>query len=211
MSKLKTFFLLIFILLAVACGAPAPSDYDSTAIDPSAEPVQETAEDVKPIIIERNGWRFDITPRASYSIQGEVLSKKNYYSGTPAVISPCDFALVFGELYTSNLYKDISWSQSGRWYWWQYGASFPRQDDKFIARWSSNTHIIPANDNLKKAAKSVDEGDLVVLEGYLVSIDGKNDGETYFWNSSLARTDTGDGSCEVLYLTKIRIGEKVYE
>jgi hypothetical protein len=211
MSKIKTCFLLILFILALACGSPAPSDYDSTAIDPSVEPAQESPENSKPIIIERKGWRFEITPKASYSVQGEVLSKKNYYSGTPAIISPCDIALVFGELYTSTFYKDISWSQSGRWYWWKYGASFPKQDDRYIARWSSNNHIIPASDNLKKAAKSVSEGDLVVLEGYLVSVDAKKGDDTFFWNSSLSRSDTGDGSCEVLYLEKIKIGENVYE
>jgi len=199
------------ILLSNSCGAPAPSGTDESPIDPSAEPVQEMVEGGKPITIEKGGWTFKLVPRASYSIQGEVLSKENYYGGVPGIISPCDLALVFGELYSSGLYKEIDWSQSGRWYWWRYGASFPRQDDRYIARWSSNNHIIPATPSLKKAARSAEEGDLVVLEGYLVAISANKGSQTYAWNSSLSRSDTGDGSCEVLYLTKMRIGENVYE
>lgn len=199
------------LIISMACGAPPPSDVDGTPIDASAEPAQEKIDDGEPIVIERKGWRFVLTPKASYQIQGEVLSRENYSSGVPGIISPCDIALVFGELYSSSLYRDISWSQSGRWYWWKYDASFPKQDDRYIARWSSNNHIIPATATLRKAARSADEGDLVVLEGYLVKIDADKKGENYFWNSSLSRSDTGDGSCEVLYLTKMRIGENVYE
>lgn len=199
------------VMLSGACAAPSPSGTDDSPIDPSAEPAQENLAKADKVVIEKKGWRFELTPMASYSISGEVVSQENYRSGVPGVISPCDIALVFGDLYTGGLYKEISWSQSGRWYWWKYGASFPKQDDRYIARWSSNNHIIPANGTLWKAARSADEGDLVVLEGYLVTIDAKKGDESYFWNSSLSRTDTGDGSCEVLYMTKMRIGENVYE
>lgn len=211
MARFLKIVVLATMVLLNACGAPAPTDMDSTPIDPSAEPAQGKIDDGEPIVIEKKGWRFVLTPEASYQIQGEVLSRENYSAGVQSIISPCDIALVFGELYSSSLYKDISWSQSGRWYWWKYDASFPKQDDRYIARWSSNNHIIPATGTLWKAARSVDEGDLVVLEGYLVKLDGDKKGENYFWNSSLSRTDTGDGSCEVLYLTKMRIGENVYE
>jgi hypothetical protein len=203
--------LLLAVLLATGCSSPTPVDYDSSAINPADEPRQEDVQSAKPIMLERGGWKFVITPKASYSISGEVLSRENYYGGTNALLSPCDIALVFGELYSDGLYRDIKWSQSGRWYWWRYGASFPKQDDRYIARWSSNNHIIPATENLKKAARSVSCGDLVVLEGSLVSIDAKKGDETFWWRSSLSRSDTGDGSCEVIYLTKMRIGDNVYE
>lgn len=202
--------LIIFLIFFYSCSKPIPSEYDPTPIDPSFEPLQEKVNDVKPIIIVKSGWDFVIRPKAHYVINGFVLSKKNYYSGVTSLISPCDIALAFGELYSTKIYETIKWSQSGRWYWWWYKENCPLKDDKWVARWSSNNHIIPENDNLKKAAKSVKKGDFVVLEGYLVDVDGEKDGRTFFWNSSMTRMDTGDGSCEVLYLKKIKINENIY-
>lgn len=206
----KFLCVLLFFLL-ISCSKPIPTDYDSSQIDPSEEPIQETNENENPLNLEIKGWTFTITPKATYKITGEVLSIKKYYYGTPSLLSPCDIALVFGDLYSNSLYKEIRWSQSGRWYWWKYSASFPKQDDRYIARWSSNNHIIPATLNVKRAVKSVKKGDLVVLEGKLVYVDGKKGDGTFWWRSSLNRSDTGDGSCEVLYLEKIRIGENIYK
>jgi hypothetical protein len=42
------------------------------------------------------------------------------------------------------------------------------------------------------------------LEGYLVNITGANG---WHWNSSMSRDDTGGGSCEVLYLTRVKKGK----
>jgi hypothetical protein len=31
------------------------------------------------------------------------------------------------------------------------------------------------------------------------------------WNTSLSRSDTGDGACEVFYVDKVRIADREYE
>jgi hypothetical protein len=54
---------------------------------------------------------------------------------------------------------------------------------------------------------AVDEGDVIQIRGYLVSIAGP-DGER--WKSSLSRNDTGGGSCELLYATELINDQKVY-
>jgi len=76
---------------------------------------------------------------------------------------------------------------------------------------SANNHIVPVNENVGRAVKSVKKKDAVVLEGYLVNIQGSYKGRDVRWNSSLSRTDTGNGSCELFYVTKVRIESKVYE
>lgn len=205
------FFLIVVISLFVSCSKAIPTDYDASEINPAEEPLQENLKNEPPITFEKKGWTFTVMPRAKYKISGEVLSVKSYYNGVDALVCPVDIALTFGELYQSGLYKEIKWSQSGRWYWWKYGSSFPKQDDNFIARWSSNNHIIPATDNVRKAAKSVSKGDLITLEGYLVYIDGKKGDESFWWHSSLSRNDRGDGSCEVVYVNRIKIRENIYE
>ena len=71
--------------------------------------------------------------------------------------------------------------------------------------------MIPANENVRRAVKMIKEKDEVFLEGFLVSLKGTYKGETVTWNSSLSRTDTGDGSCELFYVSKVRIDTMVYE
>lgn len=47
------------------------------------------------------------------------------------------------------------------------------------------------------------EGDVVVIAGLLVDVDG-SDG--FRWESSRSREDTGDGACELVFADAIRIG-----
>ena len=39
---------------------------------------------------------------------------------------------------------------------------------------------------------------------FFVDVDArKSNGETYWWHSSVSREDTGDGACEVMYVTSV--------
>ncbi len=201
--------LIAIAVVFAACG-PTPSGYDPDAIDTSNDPVQETLEEATPIEISRGGYDFVLTPKASYILRGKVLSRENYHGGWNALLSPCDVAMAWGELLKGDLYRQLDWSQSGRWYWWQYGAGFT-QTNAFVARYSSNTHVIPATPNLARAAKSLHAGDVAELTGKLVFIKGKKGDYNCWWNSSLSRSDTGDGSCEVLYLERLKTGDHYYE
>jgi hypothetical protein len=49
------------------------------------------------------------------------------------------------------------------------------------------------------------------MEGYLVDVYANVKGNTYNWNTSLSRDDRGDGSCEILYLKKLKVNYRVYE
>ena len=67
---------------------------------------------------------------------------------------------------------------------------------------SANTHILPANNDIARQVKNVRRDDMVRLQGYLVQVT-KADG--FLWRSSLTRGDTGDGSCEVLWVTGVEV------
>jgi hypothetical protein len=43
---------------------------------------------------------------------------------------------------------------------------------------------------------------MVSLSGYLVEINGANN---WRWRSSLSRTDTGQGACEVFYVEAVNV------
>ncbi len=196
--------LLAIATVFAACG-PTPSGYDSGAIDTSNDPAQEALENAPPIEISRGGYDFVLAPKASYVIRGRVLGRENYHDGWNALLAPCDVAMAWGELLKGDLYKQLDWSQSGRWYWWQYGQGFP-QSNTWVARYSSNNHIIPATENLAKAAKALHAGDDAELTGKLVFIKVKKGDYNGWWNSSLSRSDTGNGSCEVIYLERLKTG-----
>ena len=106
--------------------------------------------------------------------------------------------------------KYVTFSQSDRWYYFEYKNDSPL-NESYIVTHSSNNHIIPANENIQLAIKSIKKKDKVILRGFLVNAQGKYDNMDFWWNSSLTRNDTGDSSCEIFYVTKVNNGDYVYE
>ncbi|HQO16731.1 MAG TPA: hypothetical protein PLG02_07185, partial [Methylotenera sp.] len=67
---------------------------------------------------------------------------------------------------------------------------------------SANMHIIPANDSVKRQLSNVRQGQLVKIKGLLIEA-RRPDG--WRWRSSLSREDTGNGACELMYVTELYI------
>ena len=183
---------------------------DGSPIDVSASPEQTAIENPEPFHMKAGGFDLVVTPEAHYVLRGVVVSRENYHLGWNAEIAPCDVAVVWGERAEGDAWRRLSWSQSGRWYFWRWSGSRPFPDD-VIVRSSSNTHLIPSSSDLTSAARSLSAGDVVELSGDLVAIEGRKGGERVWWRSSLSRTDTGDGSCELLYLRRVKVRGNVFE
>jgi hypothetical protein len=66
---------------------------------------------------------------------------------------------------------------------------------------SSNMHMIPADDGIMDGLIGLRPGEVIELAGYLVGI---QEGGQWTWVSSLSRTDTGDGACEVVWVSRLR-------
>ncbi len=81
----------------------------------------------------------------------------------------------------------------------------------------SHTHIVPANRNIMAALLNINLWDKVELEGYLVNMRYVNPRKVeYTSKSSMSRDDStsgdeGNGSCEQMYVTRVKIGHIVYE
>ena len=73
-----------------------------------------------------------------------------------------------------------------------------------MPKYISNNHIIPSNKKIAKALKYIKKGDFIELEGYLVDANIDFWQITHYWESSTTRNDTGDGACEVIYVTSIK-------
>jgi hypothetical protein len=183
---------------------------ESDEIDTSQDPIQTAYKADEPITREVKNGHFTLTPVAEYKISGVVVSKETYSSDWDGKISPVDLAIVWGKLAEPEYDRYITYSQRNRWYFYQYKAGCPF-DNSFVISHSANNHIIPANENINEAVKTIGKKDMVVLEGFLVNIKGTYKGQPVIWNTSLSRKDTGNGSCELFYVSKIRIDTKIYE
>lgn len=158
--------------------------------------------------IETTAAGYDVTIKFKYSydIEALVVHTKNY-SGTSMVnkLSPKDLALAWGEAAEKNGDINFHWGQSGRWYHWSVNSEDTAKISiDAISKHSANNHLIPSDDIIRKQIMRIKTGDHIRLEGYLVDVRGeKDDGSWYTWNSSETRNDTGDGACEIIYVTKV--------
>ncbi|PKN79637.1 MAG: hypothetical protein CVU48_04820 [Candidatus Cloacimonetes bacterium HGW-Cloacimonetes-1] len=189
---------------------PEASDLEALPeLDLSAEPLQTAATGDSIPILERGNKRVVFRALARYRISGLLVSKHNYRGKFMNRLSPCDYALVWGEV--PNQMQYLKFNQVVR-YCLFYIKDPSQVDVRYVANHMSNNHLIPANENIRRAIKRGKKGMKVELEGYLVRLKVYK-GERVFstWSSSLTRTDDGGGACELIYLTKLRIEDKVYE
>jgi hypothetical protein len=56
-------------------------------------------------------------------------------------------------------------------------------------------HIVPTNEEVTEYLDDIRREDVVTLRGYLMSIRGD---ESWYWRSSLSRTDRSNGAREVV-------------
>ena len=183
---------------------------DPDEIDTSRDPIQVPFKADEPIIREIKNGYFIITPVTEYRLSGVVVGKGTYSSDWGGEISPVDLAISWGRLAQPESSQYIKYTQGNRWYLYQYKPGSPF-DNSYIISHSSNNHIIPATENIRRAVKAVRKKDKIVLEGFLVNVKGIYKEQPVAWNTSLSRTETGSGSCELFYVSKVRIDTKVYE
>jgi hypothetical protein len=143
---------------------------------------------------------YVLTPLEAFDIEARVLSAEHYTFGREADVSPVDLALGWGKMSDEAILKDIKISQSNRFYYWHVDEfPIPRRE---IETQSANMHMIPADDVVEKALKSIQPGQVVKISGYLVRVDAK---DGWHWKSSLTREDTGSGACELVYVKTLTV------
>lgn len=167
-------------------------------VGPYPEPMQQRLDDELELAAPP-GYR--IVPTDSYDIQALVLSRARYRWDREADLSPVDLLLAWGPATMEPIVDQVAWSQSGRWGFWRWSGDVSINQSE-LEHNVANVHIIPNPDDytVRNDVLSIRRGDSVRLQGYLVQISG-DDG--YRWNSSRSRKDTGDGSCEVFYVTSV--------
>ena len=203
-------FISLCIFLAVGCSGPEPTLYEYDPIDTSQEPTQTAYSGDEYFTFEIKNGSFTIRPVASYSVSALVVGKKHYLLGWESDLSPFDLALAWGKLADAEYDKEMTYSQADRWYFYCYGQRLGL-NASYISSHSSNNHIIPSSENVLNAVSSLRKREKVTIDGFLVNVTGSYRGNRQFWNTSLSRKDTGNGSCEVFYVRRIKVGDHVYE
>jgi hypothetical protein len=155
------------------------------------DPIQN---DVAPLSWTAGNYRYEAL--AQFSIQARVLSRHNYSGDREAEIAPFDLALGWGVMSDQAVLDKLVISQSGRWYHYMWSGA-PPADPAEMARSSSNMHIVPGSASARSALERVEAGDWVSLRGKLLLI---TSADGWHWRSSLSRTDTDDGACELFWV-----------
>ena len=142
---------------------------------------------------------FSLKPLALFSVDARVLHRRNYRYDAAASLVPVDVALGWGPMSDQRVLDQLNISQSMRFYWYQYKLPPPIAPDAIVSH-SANVHIIPATPQIASKCESLRSGALVHMVGNLVEATGPG---IAHWRSSLSRTDTGNGACELLYLEEL--------
>lgn len=164
------------------------------------EPIQENIPYEYMISINGKEGSVDLELLATYEIVAQVKSIKDYSDDFTSQISPRDFALAWGDVNMPSIDNYVHYRQNERWYYFTVSSKAPVSAE-YVDYYSANTHIIPANPTILETVRSVQTNDRITMKGYLVNAYFKNG----YWQSSLTRSDTGDGSCEIMYVTDIVI------
>lgn len=137
---------------------------------------------------------YDVFPLASYRLTARVVAARRYQEPSYGSVSPVDLGLAWGRSAEPKRLAGARFTQENRhlWYTWKNASS--QIDTSEVA----NTHIIPADAAIESRVLSLKPGDLVRLSGYLVRVETA-------WTSSLTRADSGDGACELMYVTSAEV------
>ena len=147
--------------------------------------------------IQKDGWT--LKPLATYHIEARVLSVRGYSSFEEDKLAPFDLALGWGAMSDIAVLEKLDISQSNRFYHWRYWGQQPPVPTGEIITHSANTHIIPADKIVLDRLKSLRKGSVVSMSGFLV--EATNPRAARPWRSSLTRDYTGEGACELMYVT----------
>jgi hypothetical protein len=145
------------------------------------------------------GWTLHT--RAHYHLTARVLGIERYHIDAIAQLAPEDLALGWGPMSDNGVLRTFDISQSNRFFYWRSKGAMTLPRETVIAH-SANTHLIPADSLLARRLSQLRRGEVVALSGDLV--DGlRDDGMSI--KTSLVRTDTGPGACEVMLVREIQI------
>ena len=192
------------LILAVLAAAASWQGYASWRLRPvhpsdgAIAPDEPRQTDVEAGPVTTLG-RWRLTPRAHYEVTARILGREDYHFDQLADLIPEDLALGWGPMSDNRVLRTLEITQAARFYSWMPTQTLPIARQAVIEH-SANTHVIPADALVAAELRRLRVGQVVRLSGYLVS--GVRDDGAYI-NTSLTRSDSGPGSCEVMLVEEV--------
>jgi len=206
---------------------------DKTPISVLEDPIQRNyteKESLQKTFIYKsllNGNKITMIPVADYKISGLVVATNRFFLIKTEFFDSAalyDIGIAWGRLGDKKFYKKYFECFSrknevtgARMLWTKYKTTdMPVTLDYATSHWS-HTHVVPANSNIMGAMLRVREWDKIEMEGMLVDMKYDNKkGRLYSSHTSMSRTDSdpgdrGNGSCETMYVTKVKLKNKIYK
>jgi len=143
--------------------------------------------------------KFHLQPLAHFDLQARVLSRKIYRYDRQSALVPVDLAVGWGPMSDQAVLDRLDISQSMRFFWYEWRGAPPIAPEQIVTH-ATNLHLIPSTPAIESRSKALRPGELVHLRGLLVEATGPQIGT---WRSSLTRTDTGNGACELVWVEEL--------
>ena len=169
----------------------------------------------KPFTIEKEDGTYTLEPLFDYELYGLITADYNsenffdfIHKRSNDEINTKDICVVWGENISSGIYEKINYTHGEFTCYAKLKSSYNTREwwEKFDVYELSNNHLIPANDAIYQKMKSSSPGDQVHLKGYLVKYQWlDSDGNEWSRSTSTTRNDTGNASCETIYVTSYEI------
>ena len=179
----------------------------------------------------KNRKTYYLLPLAEYSITARIKEKNTFFflQSDFDKVALVDYGLAYEDMakdeYFHKIYSTSDQTFYDRRLVYGFKHKYFKEDyqkyyelSQYLFDHVSHTHVIPANKKVYKALKAARKGQVIKLDGYLVDIYDRN--YYRFAMTSLSLTDRnessrgygkGGGSCEVMYVKSVQIGNKVFE
>lgn len=149
------------------------------------------------------GNNYVVKPLQDYELDGLVVSHNDIDSFMDIVhdsnsLDTKDVAVIWGSNLESNDFHEVEFSNTDTWVHWQYPRGV-----SFSPRCVANNHLITDSDAVREQIAKVRVGDQIHIKGLLVNYRPQD--SPHWRESSLSRSDTGNGACEVVFVTDLEI------
>lgn len=166
------------------------------------DPVQETTSRVA-FEVGVGDVTHTVQPLYEYRITGMVVSRrfsKNLAERRSDYLNMMDVGMIWGQNLEAEIYQNVKFHNNGvRLHWqWKDRATGGRLRGTQL----SNNHLLCTDPELKQRIRALNRGDVIRLKGCLASYTGLGGGVR---GSSVTRTDTGDGSCETVWVDELTV------
>jgi len=179
-------------------------------VDPARaalEPEQVALADAALIEFEARGYHIGLSPRATYRITGYAAETSRELLDRWDFVMPMDLALVWGPLADPEVLRHFKFHLSERYVSYWYDATTPPAVVGQIPSHVANNHLIPSDEEVARALKTIRVGDLVTLVGKLVDVEIRDGGGATVLRArtSLSRDDVGSGACEQIWVESVEV------